>query len=145
MKILIVDDSASTRGLVASYLDPFGTVDHAADGKEAVEMFERALREHKPYDLVVMDLIMPVMNGIEAMRAIRDMEHTLGLTEITRSKIVTLSSLTDSEPMLTAQLECEADTYITKPFEKEVLMEALVNLNLAKSPPEPNGSGPAAH
>ena len=135
MKILIVDDSNSARGLVASYLEPFGECDQAANGREAVELFADSLKKHKPYDLIIMDVVMPEMDGIEAMRAIRGMEAERGISENARSRIVTLSSRIDPEPMLTAQLECQADTYITKPFDKSVLMEAITNLGLALSPP----------
>lgn len=136
LKILIVDDSASARGLVTSYLQPFGSCDQASDGKRAVDLVTDALAGDRPYDLVVMDLIMPEMDGMAAMRAIRALEAEHGLDENTRSKIVTLSSRTDPEPMLTAQMECEADTYITKPFDKAVLMEAIANLGLALMPPD---------
>jgi two-component system chemotaxis response regulator CheY len=136
LRILVVDDSASARSLVSSYLAPFGELDQASNGREALELYDGAFSEHRPYDLVVMDLMMPEMDGFTAMQAIRRRENERGLSEDARTKIVTLSSRSEPEPMLTAQLECGADMFITKPFEKEVLMEAVVNLGLALNPPE---------
>ena len=65
--VLIVDDNAVNRDLVAEMLTRSGFSCQAAkNGKEAIERLEKS-----PYALVLMDLEMPVMNGIDAARAIR--------------------------------------------------------------------------
>jgi PAS domain S-box-containing protein len=66
---LLVDDQASNRSLLQSLLDPLGFASiEAGNGQEAIEQ----ARRHRP-DFIIMDLVMPVMSGIEATRAIRTM------------------------------------------------------------------------
>jgi len=68
--ILIVDDSEDFLNLLYTYLDGVGcTIAVARDGEDAVD-----LCEHKRFDLIIMDIIMPLMDGVEAIRAIRRME-----------------------------------------------------------------------
>ncbi len=67
VRILVVDDVAGNRDLVVSLLSPFGPqLTEAADGAEAVEAARRA-----PFDLILMDLQMPILDGFAATRAIR--------------------------------------------------------------------------
>jgi CheY-like chemotaxis protein len=66
-RVLVVDDAPTNRGLVVALLDSLGVeAIEAADGREAVEVACRT-----PFDLVLMDLQMPVMDGLSAARAIR--------------------------------------------------------------------------
>lgn len=83
--ILVVDDSESYRLLVRHYLKdmPFH-IDEAYDGKEAVELFAEGR-----YDIILMDIIMPVMDGVEAITAIRSLEATQGIAP---TPILSLSS-----------------------------------------------------
>lgn len=68
--LLIVDDSEDYLNLLYRYLDGLGcTITVARDGEDAVE-----LCEHKQFDLIIMDIIMPLMDGVDAIRAIRRME-----------------------------------------------------------------------
>jgi CheY-like chemotaxis protein/anti-sigma regulatory factor (Ser/Thr protein kinase) len=70
LRILVADDNEINRQIVSALLEPFGAeVTLACDGREAVEAFARA-----PFDLVLMDIQMPGMNGVQATRAIRTAE-----------------------------------------------------------------------
>ncbi len=79
MKILIADDEANNRILMQQYLDSWGSCDLVYDGTEAVEAFEMASSEGQPYDLICMDLFMPIMNGDKALQAIRAQEASQGI------------------------------------------------------------------
>ena len=64
--VLVVDDENAVREVTRSALDNFGyQVDEAANGKEALEKFHRALDAGRPYQLILLDLAMPVMDGRE--------------------------------------------------------------------------------
>ena len=76
MKILIVDDEEMIRNVLREYVEFEGNeADEAADGMEAV----KKCREND-YDLILMDVMMPVMDGIAATKAIRSSDHPLAKT-----------------------------------------------------------------
>jgi two-component system chemotaxis response regulator CheY len=131
---LIVDDSRYQRHLIFQALAGLFTADEAADGREAVALFQTALDNKTPYDLVVMDILMPVMCGHDALAGIRRLEQTAGLPEGRRTPAVMLSSLDDPGNMLRAQFESGAQAYVTKPFSPQTLLEALASLGLADNP-----------
>jgi len=132
LRFLIVDDSLSARYLLKSYLARFGQCDEAENGREAVKLFCRALQDGQPYVLVVMDIMMPKMDGHAAVTKIREAEAMLRADEPV--KVVMLSSLDDPRNILRAQYESGSDLYLTKPVELRTLFEMLVNLGLVEGP-----------
>ncbi len=101
-KILIVDDEPQITELLNSYLNKEGyAVVTAADGEAALEAYHR----EQP-DLVLLDLMLPKLNGYEVCRAIREQSHL---------PIIMLTAR-DEEPDKIVGLELGADDYITKPF-----------------------------
>lgn len=107
-KILIVDDEKSIRNLVRSYLESDSySVLEADNGESAV----RLVREQKP-DLVVLDVGMPVLDGIEALRQIR------GFSDV---YVVMLTARAEEVDKLIG-LSVGADDYLTKPFSPRELV-----------------------
>ncbi len=101
-RVLVVDDEPQIVGLLRSYLERDGfDVDEAADGEAALE----ATRRVRP-DLVLLDLMLPRVDGREVCRRIRDMGQT---------PIIMLTAR-DEETDKLVGLELGADDYITKPF-----------------------------
>jgi DNA-binding NarL/FixJ family response regulator len=103
IRVLIVDDHAVVRaGLerLLSSVDDFHVVGSAADGEQAVA----AALEHRP-DVVLMDLSMPVLDGIEATRLIR--------AELPSARVIVLTSSPD-EHDVRAAIDAGADAYLMK-------------------------------
>ena len=74
-RILIVDDAPTNRKMVRRILcDTFQLIHEAENGQRAVDMYQQAQREGQPYHIVMMDLLMPVMNGLDATKRIRELE-----------------------------------------------------------------------
>ena len=105
LTVLVADDTAANRNMMGVFLKKLGYIaTFAVNGAEAVEMFER-----EPPDLVLMDLMMPVMDGFEATRRIR------GLQAGAWTPIVIMSALnTDAD--VVAGLDAGADDYLVKPI-----------------------------
>ncbi|WP_428564485.1 MAG: response regulator [Solidesulfovibrio sp. DCME] len=133
-RALIVDDSRYQRFLIIQALEGLFTTAEAANGREAVTLFSEALDRGEPFDLVVMDILMPVLSGHDALAGIRRVEAAKGLAEEKRTPAVMLSSLDDPGNMLRAQFESGAQAYVTKPFSPKTLLEALASLGVVDNP-----------
>jgi len=113
LNILVADDSVLMRRNLKNILKQAGytIVAEASNGKEAVELY----RKHQP-DLVTMDITMPVMTGIEAVKTIID--------EYPEANIIMISAL-DQKHMVFKALECGAKHYIVKPFKVSAVLKAI--------------------
>lgn len=116
-KILVVDDFEDSRFSLSRLLEMSGyEVVEAASGLEAVE----AARTHLP-DLILMDLSLPEIDGIEATRRIRAME---GLPRMT----IVAASAHDGPTFISRATEAGCDHYITKPIDFDNLERMLADL-----------------
>jgi two-component system chemotaxis response regulator CheY len=130
MKFLITDDDFESRKLLQKILDPFGYCEIAVDGEEGVEAFRAALKDGEPYDLVCLDILMPNMDGQEALREIREIERENGVSEDKAAKVIMITGLDDSREVHDAFFLGEATSYIVKPIRKQVLLDEVRNLGL---------------
>lgn len=130
-RALIVDDSRYQRHLVLQALAGLFETEEAENGQQAIDLFAAARAAGRPFDLVVMDILMPVLDGHEALAGIRRLEREAGGDDAPQTPAVMLSSLDDPANMLRAQFDSGAQAYVTKPFEARTLHEALATLGLA--------------
>ena len=122
MRVLAVDDNATSRHILESYLGSFVLdVAMAADGLEALQAVEQADREGVPYQLVVLDWRMPVMDGVEAATKIRAMA---GLSKM--PKILLVSSYGQNEML--KHVEGVVDGILSKPFLQSELFNATLEI-----------------
>jgi CheY-like chemotaxis protein len=117
LRILLVEDSSDNQMLIHSYLKqtPY-RLDIADHGAIALELFKNGY-----YDLILMDIQMPVMDGYEATQAIRawEREHDLPPTEVIA---LTAQALKDDQVKI---LAAGCDAHMTKPIKKHTLLDAL--------------------
>jgi len=127
MKCLIVEDDFAARRLLQRYLSGYGDCDIAVDGNEAVEAFRQATDEKEPYELICLDIMMPNMDGREALKLIRQIENEHGIGGHDGVKVIMTTALGDSKNVMESFREgCEA--YIVKPVEKDKLFEEIGKL-----------------
>ncbi len=116
MKILIAEDDFASRKFMLKFLSKYADVDVTVDGEEAAAAFELALEDGTPYDLVCLDIMMPNMNGVEALEAIRKSEERHGVDRSRRSKIIMTTALNEVNQVEQAfELGCEG--YAVKPID----------------------------
>lgn len=130
MKILVVDDDEATRYLLGKILAPHGEVHMAVDGVEAVSAFSKALMENAAYDVVLMDIMMPRMDGQETVRRLRELEASAGVPASRECKVVMVTALGDVKNVFKAYYKGGAYTYLTKPIDATVLLQMLRDLGM---------------
>jgi CheY-like chemotaxis protein len=118
LRVLLVDDTAQNRMLVKAYLKKTPhSVDEAENGEIAVEMATSG----DPYDIILMDMQMPVMDGYTAARTLREYEEEKGMP---RNFIVALSAHALQEEVQKS-LDAGCDRYLTKPIKKKPFLAAM--------------------
>jgi len=131
MRILVVEDDFGSRRMMQKLLEPYGDIDVVVDGEEAVQAFRMAWEEYKPYELLFMDIMMPKMDGHEALRRIRGIEEELGVKPHDEAKIIMTSVLEDPKNVMEAYYEGGATSYLVKPIDREKLREELARLGFS--------------
>lgn len=129
MKILIAEDDKTSRQLLAAFLAGCGPVDVTVDGSQALDAFRRAWTLGHPYDLICLDIMMPVMDGHEALRAIRSEEKQRGVEERERVKVIMTTALSDEKNKNTA-LEAGCEAYLNKPIDRREILNTIRELNI---------------
>jgi two-component system, chemotaxis family, chemotaxis protein CheY len=130
MKTLIVEDDFISRRVLAQMLSPYGTCDIAINGGEAFLAFKLALDEAAPYDLICMDIMMPQMNGHDALKLVRALEKERGIPEAQGVKVFMTSAKEGPRDVVEAMYQGGATLYIVKPIVKKALLQELRNLEL---------------
>jgi two-component system chemotaxis response regulator CheY len=129
LKTLIVEDDFTSRLILQEILKGYGPSHIAVNGKEAVEAVRLALEAGEPYDLICLDIMMPQMDGQEALRQIRGLEEARGTLSSSGAKIVMTTALDDPKNVMGA-FGSLCDAYITKPIQKAKLLDGLRKLKL---------------
>lgn len=132
MRFLIVDDDESIILFLRTFLSAYAECLTAGDGQEAMAAFEAALEEERPFDAVFMDILMPGMDGIEVVQALRRMENAAAPAE--RFKLIMISVLTDTKNVSESFFHGRADAYLPKPLRRETLIAELTKLGLVSAP-----------
>ncbi|WP_413943758.1 response regulator [Bdellovibrio sp. HCB-162] len=113
IRFAVVDDAAFLRELVKNIVTSAGgtCVGEAANGDEAVALVESTLP-----DVVFLDMVMPLRNGIETAKVIKELHPEI--------KIIGCSTI-DQEALVQKAYDSGFDDYITKPFSKEQVLESI--------------------
>jgi len=106
-KILIVDDSRTSRRILRSIIEGAGheVIGEAVDGQNGIDMY----KELKP-DIVTLDITMPVLDGLEALKGIKALDPA--------AKVIMVTAAGQQHKMVEA-IKAGASEFVTKPFEAE--------------------------
>ena len=100
------------------------------NGKEAVDAFTQSLESGAPYDLICMDIMMPEMNGKEALKIIREKEKLFNVAPRDEVKIVMMTALDMAKDVIDAYYNGGCTSYLVKPILKEKVFKMLYELKL---------------
>ena len=128
MRILIAEDDFASRKFMLKFLIKYAEVDVTVDGQEAVNAFELALEDGEPYDLVCLDVMMPNMDGLEALETIRQIEAGAD-AKIKKARVIMTTALNEVNQVDKAfQLGCEG--YAVKPIDTEKFLMIMDKMGL---------------
>ncbi len=130
MRFLVVEDDFTSRKLLQKILAPYGEVDVAVNGQESLDAFTAALEEGNPYELVCMDIMMPEMDGQEALKKIREVEKQRGIPGSQEVKVIMTTALDDPKNVVEAYYKGGATSYVPKPIDRQLFLQLLRNIGI---------------
>ena len=130
MKCLIIDDDGFSREFVATLLGDDAESHQAASGSEGVAQFTTALESEAPFDLIILDIMMPDMNGHETAKAIRTLEKAHKPAK--KVHIVMLTALNSPNDAFESLCNAQSAAYLVKPISKQNLFNVVSKLGLLR-------------
>lgn len=130
VKCLVVDDDELGRELLAHYLAGIADCDMAENGFAAVEMFRTAFEGGNPYDLILLDIVMPGMDGNTAAKEIRTIEKEWGVSINEGVSIVVLSSLNTPSDVIQSYVSAKSAAHLVKPVQPDKLLATLSKMGM---------------
>jgi two-component system chemotaxis response regulator CheY len=127
MRILIAEDDMASRKFLLKLLSQYGECDVVIDGLEALDAYLISIKDGNSYDLICLDIMMPKVDSVKVLKAIRELETQKGILPEKRSKIIIITVLAESKYVQNAfEIGCEA--YVTKPVDAQKLIEVMGKL-----------------
>jgi len=130
MKCLIVEDDKVSSQVLQKMMSRHGTYDVVVNGQEAVDLFRLAHESNSAYDLILMDIMMPEIDGLQSVLAIRKIEVHMNIPMTKKVKVVMTTSLDDPRTIMKALYESDANSYLIKPIRLQKLEDELRALKL---------------
>lgn len=131
MRILVAEDDLASRKFLFKFLSQYGECDLVVDGMEALDAFLMAIKDRNPYDLICLDIMIPKVDGVKVLKAIRDLETQKGMLPENRAKVIIITALAETQLVQNAfEIGCEA--YAAKPIDTTMLAEVLQKMGFLK-------------
>jgi len=131
MRTLIVEDDLASQMLLKKFFSTLGVVVVAENGEEGVAAFLNSLENSTPFDLICLDIMMPIMDGQSALKLIRQIEIEKGIPVEQQIRVIMTTALDDPENIRESYVEGSATSYITKPVNFLMLKMLLQQLGFS--------------
>ena len=129
MRILIVEDDMVSRTKLELIMENFGNCKTVEHGDDALAAFHEAHRDADPFNLIMLDINLPGMNGIQLLSTIRNEEKKLSIGTPDKAKILMTTSYRDKDRIV-ASVQSGCDDYLGKPFNLDLIREKLDKLGV---------------
>lgn len=131
MRIFVVDDEHVSRVKTELIMKSFGECDVFKDAVGALDGYRDSLKASCAPELIMLDISMPGMNGIELLSAIRGVEDEFRLPEESRATVIMVTSKSDSDTVVSC-IKRGCDDYVVKPLNWKLIFNKLFKLKLIK-------------
>lgn len=129
MKVLIAEDDLASRRFLSKFLAQYGEVDLVVDGLEALDAYLIAIKDKEPYDLICLDIMMPKVDGVKVLKAIRDYEGKQKVEIEKRVKVIMTTALAETD-YVNRSFEIGCEAYAAKPIDTNKMLEVIRKLGL---------------
>ncbi len=129
MRVLIADDEKVCRIKLKLIMENFGECESVDNGKDAVAMFHNAHQQGTPFSLIMLDLDMPDLDGLQVLSEIITAQTKLGVPKSQKAKVLMVSSSTDKDLVLRC-IQSGCDDFIAKPFGINIVSKKLSTLGV---------------
>lgn len=127
MKILVAEDDLASSAFLVQFLTQYGEVDRAVDGLEALEAYSLCRQELRPYDIIFLDIMMPKVDGVTVLKAIRNYETKKRVKPENKTKVILTSALTETDYVKKAK-EVGYEGCLSKPLDTQELQNIMQQL-----------------
>jgi two-component system, chemotaxis family, chemotaxis protein CheY len=130
MRALIVEDDSTSGVILEQILSAYGHCDMVMDGKAAVAAFRHALSKGEPYDLICMDIMLPRLNGQQALQRMRKAEEEAGIPAAERVNVFMTTALKETNEVAEALYKGGAAAFFIKPINVDSFTDGLRSIGL---------------
>ena len=130
-RILIVEDEPIALMLLQHFLSPYGRIDTAENGVEAVEKFVSALNGKDPFCVLFLDIMLPGIQGHSVLEEVRKYEQAAGVFSNEGARVVMASSLGDYSS-ISVSFQNQADAYLVKPIDSQTVDKTMAKFGFSK-------------
>lgn len=131
VRMLLVEDDFSSRLVLQTFLSQHGECHVAVNGREAVDAFRSALEHGQRYDLICVDIMMPELDGRQAVKQIRALEEKFGILSTSGAKIIMTTAVNDVKEVGRCFHEL-CDSYLLKPIDLATLLGQMKSYQLVQ-------------
>jgi two-component system chemotaxis response regulator CheY len=128
MKSLIVEDNPVSSQVLEKMISKYGAFDVVADGGKSIDHFRKAHESNSPYDLILMDIMIPEIDGLQSVLTMRETEGQLNIPVTQRVKVIMTTALNDPRTLMKALYKSDANSYFIKPIRLQKLVDELRKL-----------------
>jgi two-component system chemotaxis response regulator CheY len=118
---LVVEDDPTTNSIFSKWLSAEGQCSSFENGEDALKLFEEKIKAKEYFQLLILDINLPGMNGFEILKKVRDLEE---LHFAPSSKVLMATANEDTQSLMTA-FEAQCDGYLRKPFSKSMFKKEI--------------------
>lgn len=132
MRLLIVDDDPKNIKLLDAMVAELGECETVDSGEKAISAFKKAWENWRPFDLILLDILMPGIDGCQVLCHIRKIETDKKVSDQNRVKIIMITGLSEKD-MVVDCLRKGCNDFILKPIDSKLLFKKIKRLALINS------------